>query len=912
MTTFLQETLHQILHKDKNISEAIIILPSKRAGGFFKNYLKNATEKTLFAPTIISIEEFIESVANLKILRAESLQIKSYEAYQNTFDQFIHDSFEQFNSWASTVLNDFNEIDRYLVDAPSFFSYLESIKTLEQWGVQQQSTPMIDQFLSLWKRLADFYQNLQELLLSEKLGYQGMVYRKAAEEIEFYKESKGQLRHYFIGFNALNLAEQHIIQEMLETGNSEIFWDIDAHFYQNADHSASVFIREYLKDWSYYSRNPLPVFASNFSSEKNIQIISTTHGIQQVKYVSECLANMTAGALENTAIVLADESLLRPLIYSLPSQVKQVNITMGMALGEFETARFFAVLLKTKLKKGNYYHRDIAALLHHPLVNALLKSPQLLLEKMNLFNLSYLSEEKIISLANKHDHEVLQLLFGNWKSSSALALKSCLEIISKIDRSKLMHEAEWLAVQKLDLLFLELQSLTEKYSFLHDLSAFQSLFESQIDAMNIDFEGDAYGGLQIMGVLETRVLDFQNVFLLSVNEGQLPCGKSTNSYITADLKKQFSLPFYTNKDAIYAYHFYRLLQRAENITLLYSNQSKGVNTSEKSRFIMQLELQKLPAHRLQQLKLDFPVNTYKKTPLTINKTPHLIDRLKEIAQKGFSPSALTNYVRNPIDFYNNKILGIKEFEELEETVAYNTLGTVVHNCLENLYKPMEGKQLTVSFLKAIKEMVSSEIAKQFKLHYKEGDIERGKNLIILEVAKKYVTNLIELDLKELEAGNRIHIVALEKSLRVPFEASSLPFPVFLNGTVDRIDQYNSQLRIIDYKTGSVSPSELAISNWELLNTDYKFSKAYQVLLYAYMYCKTESRTELEAGIISFKSFSNGFMSFATKEHSRSKTKNVGVTSDNLKLLEQQLELLIHEICDLQTPFVEKEIETFAR
>jgi len=408
--------------------------------------------------------------------------------------------------------------------------------------------------------------------------------------------------------------------------------------------------------------------------------------------------------------------------------------------------------------------------------------------------------------------------------------------------------------------------------------------------------------------LETRVLDFENIIMLSVNEGIIPAGKSNASFITYDLKQQFKLPSYYEKDAIYTYHFYRLLHRAKNSTLVYNSHAEGLNTGEKSRFLLQLEIENLPNHSIEHLVVSPPVSSLSITLKTIEKTETVLARLREIAGKGFSPSALTNYIRNPLDFYFQKILKINEFQEVEETVAYNTLGTIVHDTLQEFYEPLVCAFLTEELLQKRKTLIDVEVTRQFKKTFKEGDFTKGKNLIVFEVAKRYISNFLDHEIAELKAGNQIKILKIESDLKIEIPIAEIGFPVYLGGKVDRVDEFNGMLRIIDYKTGMVKQGELELVDWEPITQEYKYSKAFQVLAYALMISHTDPIIKAEAGIISFKNLNSGFIKFGTKEKSGSRTKDQLITQETLALFISELKKLIAEICDPQIPFTEKEIE----
>ena len=908
MVTFIQETLADLKSTFQDISDITIVLPSKRAGGFLMNELKKDSSKTQFAPRIFSIEEFISEISNLSIISNTELLFKSYEAYLNTSSINQKESFETYATWATTLLNDFNEIDRYLVETKSFFEYLSSIKTLERWGVKDEKTELIDAYLKFWGSLPLFYENIQMLLLKENAGYQGMVYREAASNLEHYINSSPNKKHVFIGFNALNTAEQYIFQAFLETGNAKIYWDTDQYFYQNNSHSASYFIRKYIKQWKYFQGGPLPINAANFEKPKHLQFIEVQKNIGQAKTVGKILSQLSPEELNKTAIVLGDEALLVPVLYSLPDTVKNINVTMGVVLANFPAVVFFELLFKIQLRKSeNLYYKDILSVLQHPFGQDLLKNGNSIAQKLISENSSYLSFQQLLELAEKSEEQMLTLLFENWRDESKTAITAIQKLLESLLIIHSNSSVNRVVLQRLNSIFNEIEALNTRYPFLSTSKSVQLLFSELVAFSTLDFEGDAYNGLQLMGVLETRVLDFENIIITSVNEGVFPSGKSNNSFITFDLKQQFNLPLYTEKDAIYTYHFYRLLQRAKRVILLYNNHSEGINTGEKSRFIRQLEIENHPNHEIQKQIISPRIQISPKPLKRIEKTEAVMDRVQEIAKKGFSPSALTGYIRNPLDFYFQKILRLKEVEEIEENVAANTLGTIVHDALERFYKPFEGMILTVQILLDMKGCIHEEVTAQFKKTFKGGNFSKGKNLIVFEVAKRYLSNFIDSEISQISAGNTVKILKIETDLFLDIPIPELNFPIKIQGKVDRVDEYNGQIRVIDYKTGAVKQADVEVFDWAEINQDYKFSKAFQILTYALMINQLVPLINAEAGIISFKNLGSGFLKFGKKENLGSRNKIQIISEETLYQFTIELKKLILEICDPNIPFIEKEI-----
>ncbi len=907
MKTFLEETILAIKEEHSNLDTLTLILPSKRAGGFLKNYLRQTADKTSFAPTIISIEEFIEELSDLKIIDTTELLFKSYSVYLTTNPDQEKDDFETYTSWATTIIGDFNEIDRYLIDPEPFFNYLSSIQDVNHWNVSNEKTPLIENYLKFWNSLNEFYERLKTSLLMEGLGYQGLVYRKASEDIEHYINNEPNKKHIFIGFNALNNAEQSIFQELLENSNTSIYWDIEAYLFNDNKHSASHFLNKYIKEWKYQA-NPPNKIGNYYQEEKQFQFVEVQKNVGQAKYVGELLSKYSSDKLNKTAIVLADEKLLIPIINSLPNNISSVNITMGVPLKTFQLTAFFELLLASHLyPKTSLYYKDVLALLNQPAATFLIPDTNKIIGAINAQNISHLTLESLHSFSESESRQVIEQIFGNWQNDSTKAINNCLHLLELIGTKLVDNPIEHSVSIELYQTFSKISSLDTSFSYLNSIKTVSSLFSEISTNTTLDFKGDAYNGLQIMGILETRVLDFENVIMTSVNEGILPAGKSNTSFITHDLKHQFGLPKYTEKDAIYTYHFYHLLHRSKNITLLYNNQSDGINAGEKSRFIYQLEIEKHPNHSIDKIVLAPQIKIENKEAKSISKTESVMARLKEISKKGFSPSALSSYIRNPIDFYFQKILKVREFKEVEEMVAANTLGTIVHDTLEAFYKPLEASFLSLEILSNLKKSINTEVKKQFEITFKKGTIDKGKNLIIFEVAKRYISNFINFEISELKAGNTIKIIQIEATLEVSVPITELDFPVKIGGKVDRVDEYNGQIRIIDYKTGKVEQSDLAINNWALITTDYRFSKAMQVLMYVLMINQQSKVERVEAGIISFKNLKNGFLKFSSKTEETEGKKLPFVTQETLDSFTIELKRLILEICNSEIPFTEKEI-----
>jgi len=921
MTSFIEEVIVDIQEKGYNLSELTFILPSKRSGVFLKHIISQTTNKTIFAPEILAIEEFVETISNLEYISNTELIFEFYEVYLKITPKDKIEAFESFSKWAQILIQDFNEIDRYLITPNAIFDYLTAIKEIEldHWSIDENQTQYIKNYLAFWKRIKNYYFELKDALISKGKGYQGLVYREAVGNLKNHLNTNKNKTYVFAGFNALNKAEETIIQELLQQNHALIYWDIDETFVKNPIHDAGLFIRSHQKNWPYLKQNPINWPSNFYTEEKNVTVIGTPKNIGQVKHIGELLQNIKKEqkSLRNTAIVLGNETLLMPLLGSIPEEVDAINITMGLPLHVIPMAALFEDLFR--LHRNNtktFYYKDVITLLSHQFVKPLLNDEtenyaEKIISYIQTNNIVNINPDKINEIAGNKS-KVTSLLFNSWNDNPTLSISNCTKLIFFIkaflseEKDKNLLALEYL--YRFNEVFNELTKLNETYTHINNINTLYGMYKELIKTETLDFQGEPLDGLQIMGMLESRVLDFETVIISSVNEGILPAGKSNNSFIPFDVKLENGLPTYKEKDAVYTYHFYRLLQRAKNVYIIYNTEPDVLEGGEKSRFITQLEIEKIHPfkHYITAPKVPSLVSSLKE----IKKTDLVLQRLKQIAERGFSPSSLTNYIRNPLDFYYQKVLGIKEFDDVEETVAANTLGTVIHNTLEDFYKPLEGKLLTEDAIAEMKKNIDITVIKHFTDLYKEGDMTRGKNLIVFEIAKRYVSNFLNLEIEDLKQGNTIKIVSIEANNRVEIDIPELDFPVFITGKVDRVDEYNGVIRIIDYKSGKVEQNKVEIVDWNNLTLDYdKYSKSFQILSYAYMMNKTTPFTNaVEGGIISFKNLSAGLLKFTKKDKDgRGAHKDTLITNDTLMEFEASLKQLIRDICDSTLNFVEKEV-----
>jgi hypothetical protein len=925
--SFLSKLAKELLSNNStSLYNTNIVLPNKRAKLFLIEELKKQSTDTFLAPQIISIETLIEDVAQLRALDNIELLFEFYIVYLEITEQSKQQDFEKFSGWAVTLLQDFNEIDRYLVNQNELFSYLLDIERIKHWTPNiNNQTKLVENHLEFWKLLPLYYEKFTQHLLNKKVGYQGLLYRKSAENIIEFSTNLESKHFVFAGFNALNNAEETIIKYLLENKKATVYWDIDAVFLKDEFHDAGLFLRRIKNSWKHFETNPFNWIMNEFSNEKNIEVIGTPKSIGQAKIAGKIIENIALEnpSLQNTAVVLSEENILIPLLNSLPVEVENLNITMGYPSKNNPAQILIYKLFNLHLNAQNrnkkqsvFYYKEVLEILNNPLVVSSVNANEVVKIIKNS-NLTFITSNRLADLFSKYnlqENSLVTLLFFDWTVSVEEILEKLKAILIYI-KEHLSNQNEQDKVTKAFVfsiynIIIKITNYYETYHNIENLDILFSIYKQVIDQAQVSFEGEPLQGLQIMGILESRVLDFENVIITSLNEGKLPGGKSNNSFIPHDVKLEKGLPTYKERDAIFTYHFYRLLQRAKNIYLLYNTHSEGIDAGEKSRFITQLEIEHLPNHNFKKVFYNAikPDTIYQ--PMEILKTQPILDRLKEIATiKGFSPSALTNYLRNPIQFYYQRILGVRENEEVEENVAANTLGTIIHEVLEKMYQPFEGTntQIKTSDIEEMIQNIEVFTLEKFVEVYKEGEIKKGKNLIAFEVAKRNIFNFLIQEKHNIENGDELFILSLEKEHSAEIAHPNLPFPIRIAGKVDRIELRNNTIRIIDYKTGKVEANKLKINTFEGLTLDLANDKIIQLLCYALMFQNDpiKQNYNVEVGIFSFKNMKGGFLPFTFKIGSGKNAINETIiTPEFLNNFTEELVILIQEILNPVISFKE--------
>jgi len=907
MQNFLNTVLLELKKNNTNLSNCVFILPNKRSGLFLKEAIANHIDNNIFSPEILSIDDFITSLSGLSNISSTEIIFEFYSVYKNKVAPKDCDHFEDFIKWAKILINDFDDIDRELCNADSVFNYLQAINDINHWSLNDDKTSIVKNYIDFWKHINVLYKGLSSHLLKSSKGYQGLIYRQAVNNLEKYVISNKNKLHIFLGFNALYKSESIIIQGLLDAEIAKIYWDIDKANINSEYNCSGQYINEYIDSWPYYKNKNIDIISNNYSDNKNISVIGASKNVGQAKYIGEIIMDIkNKHALNSTAIVLGNEALLMPLLNSLPNAIGNLNITMGLPIKLSSTASLFDNLLKLHSeKKRTFYYKNIISILSHELIAPLLDNSQGDICKIiNRNNIVY-ANLKTLTKINNSNKKILELLFEVWDSTNT-AIENCSKIIFKIKEycdnnindTKITLEY----LYHFNKLFNKLKLLQEQYKHIDSIKTLHSLYREIVKNEKIPFSGEPLKGLQIMGVLESRVLDFETVIISSLNEGVFPVGNNPSTFIPFDVRIQHKLPIYKNKDAIYSYHFYRLIQRAKNIYLLYNTEPEIINGGEISRFIRQLEIEKI--HKVDHKILVPKTPIIKKEIIEIEKNSNILNKLNQVKEKGFTASMLITYIRNPITFYYEKILDIDQDNLMEETIAYNTIGSVIHDTLEKLYRPYENTLLKRKDIKAMLKEKDKIVDKHFQEKFSLGNLTKGKNLIIVETVKRYIENFLKKEIKDISEGNSIKIISIEKKFETSLDLSDKLKNIKIRGKIDRIDNFNGLTRVIDYKTGgAIQQTNLNIKNYTNIFKDKKYSNIFQLLFYCLAIEKEETNSlAAEAGIISFRNLNKG--PIKTKFPDKTNL----VTSHKLKEYKIELSNLISEILDINIPFIEKKIE----
>ncbi|SOD80806.1 PD-(D/E)XK nuclease family protein [Spirosoma fluviale] len=978
--TFLQQTAQRIFDAHgPSLNDVWVILPTRRAVSTFLDELATLSDRPFLAPHALAVDDFITQAAGVQLIDSVSLLFELYDVFKE-IDPLVE--FEQFIGWASILLSDFDRIDQYLVNPHELFSYLTAAKALERWQVDMPSSakPIVEtagttRYFKLFENIHTAYHALHQRLNEQRLAYRGMAYRLLAEQVEpLIRDNLAYERVYFVGFNALSKAEEHIIRVLVDARKAELIWDADQYYMNDRRQEAGEFLRRYKDNgWLFSKQNhaDLAQVSNNLlGSEKNIRVVGVPNASMQTKVAGKIYSEWqradslgqrdAATPQPKTAIVLADETLLVPVLYALDENVTDLNVTMGLSLRSsllftlvdtlFEmqrTVHEFRTKDGRDLKIPKFHHRHVVKLLNHPFlkqyerIRALMWPGDVLptgevLPPEPLFQWIakeivknqrvYLTEREMLELGQ--DDPLVRVLFRRWPNEEPMkAIRTFYDLIELL-RDVYRTSQDAIEIEYLYLFFTLLKQLeatldrqgegaqgagrgkpvlrarnsrqgsavTTEAAFPQPMldtpdpsaavtvrSLKQFLYEL-IRQTSIPFTSEGKSQLQIMGMLETRALDFERVIILSVNEGILPQSRKLNSLIPFDIAadENIKLPTYSEQEAVMAYHFYRLLQRASEVVLLYttSTDAYGNSKGEPSRFIRQLEHELVPRSN-GLVRMSYPSVRFGRTSetketnlaeLSVPKTESVQnDLITLLTTKGLYPSYLNQFVSCSMRFYFSRIVNISEEEDIEEKMGAAEFGSWLHKVMERLDLEYRLKALPID-----ESIIKSLLEEEFASSNKGRVIESGMNLLLYDLAQKLMLDFQ----KQQNALPGLTVIGTEQTLETYLTVTidgRGPIKVRIAGKVDRIERFGDQIRIVDYKTGKVDlPEKTPKDLVEKLLNDGKEDKMRQLWLYRYLALKNISEhgglprdrakkdifnadgMPVEAGFYSFRDVNGGF------------------------------------------------------
>lgn len=895
METFVNRIVRYMDEHALNFQNACIVVPSERMIAYLQRAFYEYYQKPILSPRIVTIDRWIQDINPIPVLDKTSLLFELYAIFRKDPVEINVDSFDSFMAWGQILLSDFDEIDRYLVPADQLFKNLRDIREIENWSFNSEELSKGQiQFMAFWDKLKPYYFALEEQLKAKSLTTKGKAYRYLANNIDLAFAGDKDAHFVFAGFNALSESEVSIMKQLSIMGRASILMDSDAFYFNDNIHEAGQFQRDLCKRLELKS---LPFIENHLSTkEMNIRVVECPQFTSQAQVVGSELKKLNSRQLDETLVLLADESLLSSILKHLPAEIGHANITVGLPLRQTSLRSWVDLIFRLQesfLRRGNssIYYRDFIQFAHHPFILGVLsaeekKEIQDIESRIINHNWHFLDRKKL-DLSERLS-ELNKLIFEPWKNDWLRGIQVIQLLNEKLDLwLEEKNELERAIVRRFSHATIVLQNIMATQSPLMSISSFRNLFNGNWSNETIAYFGNPLEGLQIMGLLETRGLDFKRIFVFGLNEGSMPPQNAINTIIPMDLRKYFGLPTPREKQGLFAHHFYRLLHHAEEMLITYSSASESVGSSEPSRYIQQIELELAQINPNVKIQKSFYTagNKEKVGTTTIEKTDEIIDRIYDVLNGGISFSMLDKFMSCPLDFYYRYVLRFGEENKVEEDIESSTLGTIIHYVLETLFSPfidrfdengrrISGKVVTEEDLLSMEKEVPLLVSKSFELHFSEdrNSWQTGTNHINFEVAKEMVQNVLRRDRTILKENPQkaLFILGLERRLEtlIPITHDSDPtkhIEVRLSGICDRIDQFDGVHRIIDYKSGSVSQDKVELkktSNQEsyeeaILTNRRKGNSlqkhVLQLLIYCYLYYKETGILTDRAGIFSFRS-----------------------------------------------------------
>lgn len=871
-------------HTKGNLAHTAVVFPNKRAGLFFNEYLAQESESPIWSPAYVSISELFRSLSPWEVGDPVKLVCELYKIFQRETQST--ETLDDFYFWGEMLISDFDDADKNKVDTDKLFSNLQDLRNImddytfiddeQEEAIRQffqnfsieRRTALKERFISLWDVLGNIYKGFRESLASQNIAYEGMMYRHVIEHLDVDKLPYE--KYVFVGFNVLNKVEHTLFTQLKDAGKAVFYWDYDEFYMkenrQAVTHEAGEFIRRNLRDF------PSPLSGElfkNLSKPKEVHYIASSTENAQARYLPQWIRNNLTTPEKETAVVLCNEALLQPVLHSLPAEVKHVNITMGFPLSQTPVYSFLIALLELhthgfNFKSGRYTFQSVVTLLKHPYTRQLTGQAELLEKELTRNNRFYplpgeLGKDEFLTrlftpLSGNLNlcirlSETLQQVAGIYQANTSgtedtdafnqLYRESLFKAYTTINRFRTLIEEDELTVQS---------------------ETFRRLLVKVLSATNIPFHGEPAIGMQVMGVLETRNLDFRHLVLLSVNEGQLPKSGGDSSFIPYNLRKAFGMTTIEHKIAVYAYYFYRLLQRAERITLMYNTSSDGLNRGEWSRFMLQFLIEW--PHPITRQFLEAGQSPQGTSPITVEKTPDVMRRMQSLfdvranPKAKFSPSALNYYLDCPLKFYYRYVAGLSAPDEVSAEIDSATFGSIFHYAAEHIYKDLttHGKVINKE---ALETLLRNEVKLQdyvdtafkklfFNVPQNEKPEYNGVQLINSAVIARYLKQLLQNDLRYAP----FTFIASEMEVDEPIDIQT-PKGVIksrIGGIIDRMDSKDGTLRIVDYKTGGDADTPPHVES--LFIPDKKRSNyVFQTFLYAAIMCRKQPTMKIAPALL---------------------------------------------------------------
>ena len=929
------------------IHRLAFVFPNRRAGLFFQKYLSEISEKPLFSPSILTINDLFMQLSGKHPADKIQMLFRLYELYKQRSGS--SESFDEFIYWGEMLLNDFDDIDKYMVDARMLFRNVSDLKSLDDdfnylspeqvqvirsfWSsfYPKGDSPNQQHFLELWEILYDLYAGLRTSLAKDGCGYDGMIFREVVEQLE--KEPMSDFpfdQVAFVGLNALSVSEERLLLALQKKGVADFYWDYVGPWVTDPENKASFFLERNLR--LFPSRMQLPVTEPVQAEIRVMGVPSAIGQAKQVYPILQALADeqqLTDESALRTAIVLPDEHLLVPVLNAIPEAIQHINVTMGYPLAGTPVAALMEYIL-TLQKNIRYidrvpvfYFRDVLPILNHQYVMAAApEEVSQLVKDMTAGNRIY------VYAADLNRHELLSILFTPVQNTEELsdylihvleALNTCLRNNRPIpdDEEMISNSTQTTADIEQEFIFHYFATVNRMKEVMREakiemrLDTYFRLLKRMTDLITIPFEGEPLSGLQVMGVLETRALDFDRLIILSMNEGIFPLKKVANSFIPYNLRRGFGLPTYEHQDSVWAYHFYRLIRRAKQVTLLYDTRTTGLQTGEVSRFVHQLR------YHYQYPLIDelvvYDVASSAVPPISVQKTAEVEKLLSDFLSGGpraLSASAINTYLDCPLKFYFSVLEQIQEEDEITETVERDVFGSILHKVMEDLYAPFKGKLVTADLLKLLRKdqpLLTGTIARAFAELFFKSPVVRpleGENFLTGEMIRKYAEKILEQDAR----FTPFHYIESEKKVRATITLSDKRV-VQLKGFIDRVDSLDRVLRIVDYKTGSGKLEFESVEGLFDKEAKDRPKAVMQVFLYAWMYQQLPEYTGMliQPAIYYLRTlFQRSFNPVVEQKKGRGKADKVNSFQDFASDFEDKLRQCLDEIFNLDIPFTQTE------